>query len=266
MSGATVTTIHKFGEEAFVATRLGDCTVCGKVTRRSRTFTGTVSPFNKIDDPDAPGGRRPKTREEVRESVKVQAQAWAPEPNVFDHVRCAAERDHPVDDSPVPPEQRPGERDLQTGRLLDAMTALGFMVRHFGLALGTVDIRHGWGGRREMEIDVHVATLAEFLRWAVALRVTEIRLDCSRDTTYLRMTAPLPSRRHSLPVLVRMWQDMPRGPLGERLPGVEWEWPVDERGRRVKSPTVPIEHIRTALRRLRVPAEVADPFPLWADE
>lgn len=270
MSGTTtIITIHKFGEEAFQATRVGFCTVCGKKTRRSCTFSGTVNPLNRVDDPSAPGGRRPKTREEVRADVKAEAEAWKPEPSVFDHERCRAERDYPVDDSPVPPEQRDPQREQWTGQLLDAMSALGLFLRYHGLATSSADIRPAWGRGTGMAIDVHPGTVAEFMQWCEALQVTTIKLDCTRDDTYLRVTALLlPARDGARAITVRMWERMPRGPRGERLPGVEWEWPRDERhGTKLKAPDVPVEHIRTALRRLRVPDRVAAPrSAVWADD
>lgn len=268
----TIITIYKFGEEAYQATRVGTCTVCGKKTRRSSTFSGTVNPLNTVADPAEPTGRRPKTREEVRADVKARAEAWKPEPVVFDHERCRAERDHPVDDSPVEPERRPEDRDLSTGQLLDAMAVLGVFVRHFALATRHVDIQPAWGrGREGMMIDVSVASIAEFMAWCDALQVEEVELDCTRDDTYLRVSAPMhPEWEGGRAVHVRMWQRMPRGPLGERLPGVDdtvWEWPRSERGKKYAAPRVPIQHIRTALRRLRIADQVEDPHAaIWADD
>lgn len=252
MSYETIT----YREIVAKAERTGPCTICEKPTRRTMTFGATVSPFNKIDDPAEPDGRRPKTPAEVRADVRAQAEAWAPEPALFDHERCRAERDHPADDSPVPPEPRDEQLTERTHRLLAAMAALGAFIAEHGLAASSADIRPaGWGTRPETDIDIRPATPAEFLRWCAALGVEEVQLDCERDQTYLRVTAPLPALEL---IRVRMWRAIPRGPLGERLPGVEWEWPRNDLGRKLKAPKVPLEHVRTALRRLRVPDQVAD--------
>lgn len=267
MTETIVTTIYKFGEIAVQATRKGVCTVCGRRTVRRCTFTATENPFNTIEDPAEPTGRRPKTREEIRAGLRVDAEAWAPEPKVFDHEACAADRDHPLNASPVEPEERPEERDLATGQLLDAMSLLGLFIRRFGLATRSVEVVPAWGrGREGMMIDVRVASLAEFLLWCEATNVETVELDCTRDDTYLRLSAPmLPPRTGGRPVHVRIWERMPRGPLGERLPGVDWEWPLSERGKKLKAPQVPIQHVRTALRRLRIADQVAAPLAMWAD-
>ena len=53
--------------------RTGKC-LCGKRVRRSRTFTQTVSPFNK--DPETGD---PKTLSQVIESLRAEASAWLPD-------------------------------------------------------------------------------------------------------------------------------------------------------------------------------------------
>ena len=63
--------------------RSGKCPTCGGNVVRQRTFTQTISPFNKIDDKS-----RPKTYAEVLESVKADAAAWTPAPDVFEHESC----------------------------------------------------------------------------------------------------------------------------------------------------------------------------------
>lgn len=68
------------------ATRTAECPTCGKKTRRSYTFTQTVNPFNKNDDGE------PKTYHEVEQSVRADAEAWDPAPELFEHQKCREER------------------------------------------------------------------------------------------------------------------------------------------------------------------------------
>lgn len=62
------------------ASRRGKCSVCGKATTRSTTFTKTVNPWNKNSD------GVPKSHAEVREDVRRLAAEWAPAD--FDHEKC----------------------------------------------------------------------------------------------------------------------------------------------------------------------------------
>lgn len=64
------------------ATRKGSCIVCGKKMSRSRTFSQTVSPFNRDEN------RVPKSYDEVLKAVREQALAWNPKPDYFIHERC----------------------------------------------------------------------------------------------------------------------------------------------------------------------------------
>lgn len=59
--------------------RSGVCTVCGRATQRSRTFTMTVNPFNKNPDGTV------RSRMEVRQAVEAEADAWVPD---FRHEAC----------------------------------------------------------------------------------------------------------------------------------------------------------------------------------
>ena len=72
------------------ATRTGTCPACGKPVKRQRTFTQTINPWNKITLPD--GTTRPKTPREVSESVRAEADAWAPDPEVFRHNTTTCQR------------------------------------------------------------------------------------------------------------------------------------------------------------------------------
>lgn len=67
--------------EAVTVTKVmyGTCPVCGKRSRRSRTFRNTVNPFNKRPD----GGVR--SYAEVLDNVDRLADQWVPD---FIHEKC----------------------------------------------------------------------------------------------------------------------------------------------------------------------------------
>lgn len=64
--------------------KTGRCPVCGRVTRRTRTFSENVTRFNRVAD-----RTRPKTVAEVKASVAASAQAWLDDGDMR-HTRCAA--------------------------------------------------------------------------------------------------------------------------------------------------------------------------------
>lgn len=90
-------TTYTYAQVPCQATRTGACPACGKKVKRQRTFTQTINPFNRLTLPD--GSVRPKTPQEVFESVRAEAAAWAPDPEVFRHntVACAAPAPVPAD-------------------------------------------------------------------------------------------------------------------------------------------------------------------------
>jgi hypothetical protein len=59
----------------------GTCPVCGKTSKRSRTFEHTINPFNKNPDGTV------KSASQVREAVTAEADAWQPD---FTHQKCEA--------------------------------------------------------------------------------------------------------------------------------------------------------------------------------
>lgn len=79
-------TVYKFSGPSIRAERRGKCPVCGKTTKRSRTFERTVNPFNKDEN------GVPKTYERVYADTRAEAEAWSPEPRVFEHGKCTIAR------------------------------------------------------------------------------------------------------------------------------------------------------------------------------
>jgi len=72
----------RYQELAAQATRRGRCPRCNKPVTRTRTFTMTISPFNKNPDGTV------RTPAEVRAAVNAKAAAWQPEEELFRHAKC----------------------------------------------------------------------------------------------------------------------------------------------------------------------------------
>ena len=96
------TTQYTFDGPSVSAERRGKCPTCHKPVVRRRTFEHTVSPFNRNKVTG-----EPKTWAEVAAEVKAEAQAWTPEPEVFEHQRCYDARHAPAAAGyePVPEDQ-----------------------------------------------------------------------------------------------------------------------------------------------------------------
>lgn len=149
---------YHFQEIKTVARRTGKCSVCGRRTARSLTFTGTVNPFNKSAAGEV------KDRGEVYADVKARADAWAPDQEIFDHAACVA---------PAPPEPpAPQSRSEDAARYLRRYRDTRAKVERFALAHDLWDV--------ELQISVSSddtpatitlwgLTEAEFLLWVLAL-------------------------------------------------------------------------------------------------
>lgn len=72
--------------------RKGSCPTCGRQTVRSRSFESTVNPWNRVDDPSVPSGKRQRTDREVRAYAVAKATAWEPGPDEFEHAKCREAR------------------------------------------------------------------------------------------------------------------------------------------------------------------------------
>jgi hypothetical protein len=81
------TITRRFQPVSAKAERRGKCPTCGKTTRRSRTFEHTVNPYNRNADGSI------KTFVEVLADVQAKADAWQPEPAIFEHGACVDARE-----------------------------------------------------------------------------------------------------------------------------------------------------------------------------
>ena len=73
---------YSFEQVRMTKIKDGPCPVCEVHTTRQKRFEHTVNPFNTRADGEV------KTREEVREDVKAEAEAWTPD---FTHGKCRTE-------------------------------------------------------------------------------------------------------------------------------------------------------------------------------
>lgn len=76
-------TSYRFTGPTRIVSRKGNCPTCGKRVTRTRTFQHTVNPWNRHQD-----GRQ-KTWADVARDVSAEANAWQPDPEVFEHAKCA---------------------------------------------------------------------------------------------------------------------------------------------------------------------------------
>ena len=65
----------RFARVEVRAQRKGKCETCGKRWTKTKTFWHSVNPFNRRDD------GTPKTRAEVLQDVRTEADSWNPEPH-----------------------------------------------------------------------------------------------------------------------------------------------------------------------------------------
>jgi hypothetical protein len=76
----------RYDEVKAQAVRKGPCPRCGRKTTRRRTFTMTISPYNRN-----PNGTV-RTPAEVQEAVDALAAGWKPDPKLFIHSSCFRRR------------------------------------------------------------------------------------------------------------------------------------------------------------------------------
>lgn len=69
---------HVFEQIKHTATKHGKCSVCGKRTKRSKTFWQTVNPWNRMHDGEV------KSHEMIEQQLTERSEAWKQEP-----VTCA---------------------------------------------------------------------------------------------------------------------------------------------------------------------------------
>jgi hypothetical protein len=217
---------YTFTGPSATARRSGECPTCGKRTTRSRTFERTVNPFNvKIVN----GERVPKTWDEVRADVQTDAEAWAPEPELFEHEACRAARTSPPRAEPV---GMPAERAACGERMRAAMVTLGALASQAGLPVTAVDFF--FIGDRPVASVAFVPD-GEIVAWARALGLVEIPIETASHCTYIRLRAELDS------VDVRVHAALPLPWGGDRLGGASVEWDRDKRGRQTGWGTVSVE-------------------------
>lgn len=65
-------TRYTFEEITHRVTKSVPCRACGKKLSRSTTLSQTLSPFNRV------GHGFPKTEQQIRAELKVEAEAWHP--------------------------------------------------------------------------------------------------------------------------------------------------------------------------------------------
>lgn len=226
-------TTHTFTGPSTTARRKGNCPTCGRQTTRSRTFEHTVNPFNKRSDGE------PKTWSEVATDVRTEADAWAPEPAVFEHDACLAARTAPPRAEPIP---IPGQTLARSAVYREALASLLASTERLGLPLGSFDIARGFAADAGVRVDFGFLDPGEFLLWARTLGASKVKVEAaSSDTTYLRLRADVDGIGWSLSAIVQ------RRGVGDRLGGAAVEYGRDRNGRKSSFGTVELDALAEGL-------------------
>lgn len=179
-----MTTYHFSGPQV-TARRTGTCPTCGKKVTRSRTFEATVNPFNRHPVED-----RPKTWDEVRADVRTEADAWDPNPEVFEHTRCRGDRLAPPRAEPVGVS---ADRAALAIRIRSAMTALSTFTEAAGLPLRVVVFSRNPTSTDTILAELGLMPGGEIIMWARACGLTELPVYDDNGYTVVRLRAELPS-------------------------------------------------------------------------
>lgn len=240
------------------ADRTGICPTCGRPAKRRRTFSGTVNPYNTTPDPEAPGGKRPKTWAEVYADVQADAEAWAPAPEVFEHDRCRTAAATAAL-QPAPPVHRTEQGARRVQQVTEAAARAALTISTHGLYAGHLEVKgtHSVAGEAERMAEVEVqlfgggVNAGEFMRWLGALPYRQVQVDTRADTVYLRATCEY------MGVVWRVHTSVYRRGAAELLPGAEVVWNTDHTGRRSKVGYLGVDDTVAVLRRLGIPEVLA---------
>lgn len=182
-------TTYRFTGPQVTERRAGVCPTCGKKVTRSRTFERTVNPFNRHPTED-----RPKTWDEVRADVRIEADAWDPGPEIFEHTRCRGARLAPPRAEPVGVS---AENAALANRVRSAMSALITFTETAGLPLRAVTFSRNHNTVPPSS-DTILAELGlipdgEIIMWARACGLTELPVYDDNGYTVIRLRSKLPS-------------------------------------------------------------------------
>lgn len=222
-------TTHTFTGPKVVSERVGKCPTCGKTTRRSRTFEGTVNPYNTRED------GKPKTWQEVRDDVTAKADAWLPRDEVFEHAQCHADRNAP---------QPAGIVELSTERVADAAKFRDTVSRVMAwLSTTTLPVNHIKIGAGV--VDVGYADVDLIPRWARALGVDPVPVCNDGWCLSVRLRAEVDG------LVWRVRSHIAKPDTGDWLPGAHVEWARNRNGRTTGG-AVTVDELTTGLLRLGI--------------
>lgn len=237
-----ITTHYSWEQIPATAVRTGKCPTCGKRTRRTATFVQSLNPLNKIPDPEAEGGKRPKTRAEVQEAVRAEADAWQPDPDVFEHEKCRIARLAPpvVDVPPAPRSARDADRAQRLREAAAIVENIADQQQQPPLVFGGLDIE--WRGSGPTRIDVGGLRAGEFLLWVQRLDADTIAIERGGSSVYVHLRVV----RGDIEWRARCYLRAPdyRDPFD----GADAAWGTDRRGRRSAHGTVTAAGFRTMMR------------------
>lgn len=218
-------------------TRKGECPTCGKPTTRTQTFEGTVNPFNKRPDGVV------KTWSEVATDVRAKADAWEPDPAIFEHAACEAQRLAPTPAEPVALAAADAEQ-AATVRLLMADVIL--WLEATGLPCPEVSVGLDHLGRPVAKVESFLPA-HHLPMWARALGLDSVQVDEHGASIYVRMRSEVRGMSWSVD------GSAPIPEVGDRLGGADVKWSRDRRtGRKTGYGTVTVAELEAGLLRMGV--------------
>ncbi|QYN41005.1 hypothetical protein K1T35_47545 (plasmid) [Pseudonocardia sp. DSM 110487] len=156
-----------------LAKRSGTCPTCHGISVRQRTFTAAFSPLGET-----------RTWDELRRETAARAEAWAPDPDDFEHDSCRADRLAPPRATPQPVS---ATATLQAEQIRNATANVLARLTKLGLPAHRIDV--GWrdipGRLLEARFVVSSAEPGLLLLWARSLGVERITVDARPHATIL---------------------------------------------------------------------------------
>jgi hypothetical protein len=238
------------------ATRKGTCPTCNKPVTRSTSFSATVNPFNRNADGSV------KSRAEVAAGVEAMARAWQPEPEVFEHEKCRADRLAPAPGAPTTVDP---ERTEKTRGFCRALRTVAEFTERHGIPLTYVTVKANlWKANGSWLAETRCVPSGEIVLWMRALGLDVVRVEDGGNSTYIRVI-------HEGPELSwRVNAGIPKPDLGDRLGGAKVDWDRDSKGRKTGSGTVTVDELAAGLSRMGISiavlgtlSELVAPLPAY---
>ena len=224
------------------ATRKGMCPTCRKPATRTATFEATVNPYNRRPD------GVPKTWAEVLVDVRARADEWQPEPEEFEHQKCAAARLAP---EPAEPAKVSTVRAAATAGFRTAVrTVVDFTADH-SLPLTSMDLTRDGTETAPYRVFIGFIPSTEIVMWARAFGLASANVDDGGHCIYIRL------RHDTDQIRWRVDACVSKPSIGDPLGGAAVTWSRDRNSRKNGYGTVTIDELEAGLLRAGTAVAVA---------